>query len=116
MAAKENPDCRLVAVVYPDLSKIKRSELPKIRNSAGEYYYKVSYSLEMSFDTMIHFRLKYKGLNSNPDYQLHLILTDFSLQIRSMKSKRDTLSMIFEAGTSRCDGKRGRFWVGTGIK
>jgi len=53
-------DCHLVIVIPVDLSTIDRSQLPKLKNKAGDSYYKLSYSLEMTFDSMVHFRLKYK--------------------------------------------------------
>ncbi|KAI9865467.1 MAG: hypothetical protein M1813_002357 [Trichoglossum hirsutum] len=56
----KNGDCRVVATLKPDLSLIDRSGLQKFSSPAGEYY-KVSYQLEMSFETTISFKLKYKG-------------------------------------------------------
>ena len=60
MLMKPSKDCRRIAVLRPDLSVIPRTSFPKFQTTNGEYY-KVKYTLDMSFDTLISFRLCHKG-------------------------------------------------------
>jgi hypothetical protein len=54
------PDCRRIAMMKPDLSVVPRSSL-EVRQSPDGEFYRVEYTLEMSFDTVISFRLRHNG-------------------------------------------------------
>jgi len=53
-------DCRTVATLSADLSSIPHTQFD-IVNSGNGNWYKVSYDIEMTFETTINFRLKFKG-------------------------------------------------------
>ena len=53
-------DCRVIATLKPDFSPINKSTLPKHLSPVGEYY-KVNYDIEIGFETMLSFRLRYQG-------------------------------------------------------
>ncbi|KAF2194329.1 hypothetical protein K469DRAFT_548682, partial [Zopfia rhizophila CBS 207.26] len=53
-------DCRTVATLSSDLSSIPHSQFDVVNSGNGDWY-KVSYDIEMTFETTINFRLKFKG-------------------------------------------------------
>jgi hypothetical protein len=57
-------DCRRIAIMRPDLSSIPRKSLPRGDSPRGKFL-TVQYELVMSFDTIIEFKLKYKGKFTN---------------------------------------------------
>ncbi|KAI9774152.1 MAG: hypothetical protein M1840_005245 [Geoglossum simile] len=58
-------DCRQIGLLTPDLSRIPRSEFPRISSPGGDYY-KVLYEVVMRFDTVIEFQLKFQGRYLDP--------------------------------------------------
>jgi hypothetical protein len=50
-----------VAVLKADFSQVPSSEFEIVATSHGEHY-KVEYDIEMTFEAMISFKLKYKGM------------------------------------------------------
>lgn len=60
----DDTDCHVIAYLRPDLSKIDRSEFPRLTSPSGEEYLRISYDLAMTFDNMIEFKLEYKGGSS----------------------------------------------------
>ena len=54
----------------PDLSDIDKTQLERHVSPSGEPYYRVFYELEMSFDVVISFALRYEGMKTFMDYQL----------------------------------------------
>ncbi|CZR65853.1 uncharacterized protein PAC_15753 [Phialocephala subalpina] len=61
---------RSITTCIIDLSNIPKSEFEEKYSPTGEAYYKVSYTLEMSFDTTIIFKLRHNGkLYGNVDVE-----------------------------------------------
>jgi len=56
----KNEDCKLVATLTSNLSKIPASEFDLVSSPSGTYY-KIWYDIEMSFEASISFRLLFKG-------------------------------------------------------
>jgi hypothetical protein len=54
-------DCRRIAVLRPDLSDIPKESFERRQSPDGDPYYRIHYTLEMSFDTVVSFRLRYDG-------------------------------------------------------
>jgi hypothetical protein len=54
-------DCRVVATLKADFSKISPSEFECVSSAAGDYY-KISYNIIMDFEAAIHFRLDFNGM------------------------------------------------------
>ncbi len=53
-------DCKVLTTLKADLSSIPHSEFEIVSGDKGDYY-KISYSIEMSFEAAIGFRLVFKG-------------------------------------------------------
>lgn len=54
-------DCRCIAVLRPDLSDIPKESFERRQALDGDPYYRIHYTLQMSFDTVVSFRLRYDG-------------------------------------------------------
>jgi hypothetical protein len=50
-----------MAILRPDFSKVDRNEFPRFRSPGGEQYLRIIFNLVMTFDSMIEFKLEYKG-------------------------------------------------------
>ncbi|KAI9775604.1 MAG: hypothetical protein M1839_001005 [Geoglossum umbratile] len=58
-------DCRKIGLLNPDLSRVPRTDFPRISSPAGDYY-KVSYEIVMRFDTVLEFQAKFQGRYLDP--------------------------------------------------
>jgi predicted ABC-type sugar transport system permease subunit len=53
-------DCRTIAMLRADLTKIPASDFDIVNSGNGDWY-KVNYDIEMSFEATLSFRLVFKG-------------------------------------------------------
>jgi len=51
----------MLAILRPDFSSINRTEFPLLKSPGGQDYFRINFNLVMTFDTIIEFKLEYKG-------------------------------------------------------
>jgi len=92
----------MLAILKPDFSGVEKSEFPRLRSPSGEEYLRINFNLVMTFDTMIAFKLEYKGRLA-PGIPQWYLPTRLTHPVATGRIRGDVTADYIEAGALQPD-------------